>query len=873
VTEETIFLAALEQATPADRAAYLDAACAGDPALRERVEALLRSHADPDSFLDRPAIARQAEAKAESQCTTDLPADAAKGVAHESVADDELLACLAPSGEPGTLGRLDHYEVLEVVGRGGMGVVFKARDTRLQRIVAIKVLAAHLAASGTARQRFFREARAAAAVRDEHVVSIHAVSDESGPTPYLVMEFISGVTLEKRNKERGALAVKEILRIGMQAAEGLASAHRQGLIHRDVKPANILLENGVERVKITDFGLARAADDASLSQSGMIAGTPLFMSPEQARGETLDPRSDLFSLGSVLYMLCTGRAAFAAGNTMAVLKRVCEETPRPIREVNPDIPDWLAAVVDRLLTKEPGERFQSAGELAGVLGQHLAQLQQSRPTQTPVPEKQEAVPPAAAPEQPAARKRKLLMLSAGLLGLVGLVAGLATIMALNRPPGPGAPPNQRPQPPDDPGVLTVSKKPEDGGRFRTIQKALDEVAPGMTIRVLDDEVYDEYLIITAQHSGVVLEATGKASLRRLSTKTAAVWIGGVSGFTLRGFRIVSPLDEHHYAQVGISGRCPGVVLDGLDMMSGGRDCVDLYDKAEGTKDAPIVIQNCTMREGDVGVILEGRARENCDHPLPCGHVVIRDNTLRRCKNGVHLRGAVHQVHVVGNRFLDTSWSAIDLNDLLEGAADILVANNTMLRCDAAVGIWDDHARGKDFLKCKNIRVQNNLVFETLFPADLTFNNHRRETGNSIGPPDLKGLLNSSEWRFGYNWRGVDCVNAKARYPDRFIPFRPTDNQMPPNAVLSQKLGDPNFLRPPKDSPLAWSGAGGHTLPAARIASAVGQAASGAHPWMASWAVAQTRSQPDRSLPAYVGAVPPEGVEPWDWQKTWSELSR
>ena len=127
----------------------------------------------------------------------------------------------------------------------------------------------------------------------------------------------------------------------MQIASGLAAAHRQGLVHRDVKPANILLENGVERVKLTDFGLARAADDASLTQSGVIAGTPAYMSPEQANGEQIDGRSDLFSLGSVLYEMCTGRPAFRAPTTVAVIRRVCDETPRPLREVNSDIPEPL----------------------------------------------------------------------------------------------------------------------------------------------------------------------------------------------------------------------------------------------------------------------------------------------------------------------------------------------------------------------------------------------------------------------------------------------------------------------------------------------------------------------------------------------------
>src|SRR6185436_1469643 len=156
---------------------------------------------------------------------------------------------------------------------------------------------------------------------------------------------------------------------------GLAAAHARGLIHRDIKPANILLENGVERVKITDFGLARAVADASLTQSGVVAGTPQYMSPEQARGEAVDQRTDLFSLGSVLYAMCTGRPPFRADSNMAVLKRVCDETPSAIRETNPEIPDWLITIVNKLHAKNPAERFQSAAEVAELLKEHLAHLQ------------------------------------------------------------------------------------------------------------------------------------------------------------------------------------------------------------------------------------------------------------------------------------------------------------------------------------------------------------------------------------------------------------------------------------------------------------------------------------------------------------------
>jgi serine/threonine-protein kinase len=295
---------------------------------------------------------------------------------------DFLADFLSPSKETGHLGRLGHYEILEVVGRGGMGVVLKALDETLHRVVAIKILSPHLASNATARRRFTREAQAAAAITHEHVVTIHGVEEAHDP-PYIVMQYVSGMSLQERLDRDGPLEVKEILRIGSQAARGLAAAHAQGVIHRDIKPANILLENGIERVQITDFGLARTLDDASLTQSGVIAGTPQYMAPEQANGETIDHRADLFSLGSVMYALCTGRPPFRASTVMGVLKRVSEEQARPVREVNPDIPEWLEAIIEKLHAKHPEQRFQSAAEVADLLGQHLAHLQQ--PSQTPLP--------------------------------------------------------------------------------------------------------------------------------------------------------------------------------------------------------------------------------------------------------------------------------------------------------------------------------------------------------------------------------------------------------------------------------------------------------------------------------------------------------
>jgi serine/threonine protein kinase len=176
----------------------------------------------------------------------------------------------------------------------------------------------------------------------------------------------------------------DILRIGLQVARGLAAAHAQGLIHRDVKPANILLERGVDRVMLTDFGLARAADDASLTRSGVIAGTPQYMSPEQARGEPIDARSDLFSLGSVLYTMSAGRPPFRAETSYGILRRVTDDAPRPLRDINPDIPAWLESLVHRLHSKQAPDRYESADAVAELLEQCLAHIEQ--PAVAPLPD-------------------------------------------------------------------------------------------------------------------------------------------------------------------------------------------------------------------------------------------------------------------------------------------------------------------------------------------------------------------------------------------------------------------------------------------------------------------------------------------------------
>ncbi len=386
-----IFLEAAELPDEAVRVAYLDRACEGDAGLREQVEALLRSHDPEGSFLGTPAAVVR-DPFQDGTFEFDSSDSGVDSDLLDSFRETYDLNFLSPTTRPDSLGRLGHYEVLQVLGSGGFGIVFRAFDDILQRVVAVKVMAPEMAATSPARKRFLREARSSAAIRHENVVQVYEVCER--PLPYLVMEFIPGETLQQKLDRTGPLEASEVLRIGRQVAEGLAAAHSSDLIHRDIKPGNILIEGGTHKVKITDFGLARAADDASISHSGIVAGTPMYMAPEQALGHRIDQHDDLFSLGSVLYQMVSGRPPFRAPSTLAVLKRVAEESPRPIPEIIPETPDWLCGIIQKLHAKNPDARFQSAREVADLLAD----------CETKVKAKQDVKNILPAPVKPARRK-------------------------------------------------------------------------------------------------------------------------------------------------------------------------------------------------------------------------------------------------------------------------------------------------------------------------------------------------------------------------------------------------------------------------------------------------------------------------------------
>ncbi len=348
---------------------------------------------------------------------------------------------LGPPSDPAYLGRLDHFDIARVIGRGGMGIVLEGFDSHLRRSVAIKVLDPQLQENDVARQRFCREARAAASIAHEHVVAMHHVAKSDGDgVPYLVMQLIQGESLEARLAKEGRLPVKDVLRIGMQTAAGLAAAHAQNLVHRDIKPGNILLEAPGGRVKLTDFGLARMAEDIKLTQTGFVAGTPMYMAPEQALGEHPDERADFFSLGAVLYEMTTGQPPFSAPTILGVLKKIADEAPTPIRQLRPEFPESAAVLIEQMLAKRPADRPVSAAALAEAFAVLLTGFGPLSPLQVPAVAEEaacEAVQAALSKSGQSVchRKRTLARIAYSLIGVAaGIALTLAVVIPMFRQP-------------------------------------------------------------------------------------------------------------------------------------------------------------------------------------------------------------------------------------------------------------------------------------------------------------------------------------------------------------------------------------------------------------------------------------------------------
>ena len=358
---EEVFHAASERA-PEERAAFINEACGGDDSLRREVEALLAADGEAGSLIETPAYA---------------------------VAAPLIVGGDAPLLLAKTIG---HYQIISLLGKGGMGEVYRARDTKLDRAVALKILPEEMSADGERMRRFVREAKAASALNHPNVAHIYEIGEAEGVN-FIAMEYVEGQTLAAKINGQ-PLEVSEIVEIGSQIADALDEAHGKGITHRDIKPANVML-NERGQVKVLDFGLAKIARPASpdlasdistlpKTASGVVMGTVPYMSPEQALGRDVDQRSDLFSLGVVLYEMATGRLPFAGANTVETLDRILHAEPEAIGRFNTDAPVELERIVRKCLEKERERRYQSARELLVDLKNQQRDSQSSAKTATPV---------------------------------------------------------------------------------------------------------------------------------------------------------------------------------------------------------------------------------------------------------------------------------------------------------------------------------------------------------------------------------------------------------------------------------------------------------------------------------------------------------
>jgi eukaryotic-like serine/threonine-protein kinase len=336
------------------RAAFLKEACAGDEELRREVESLLRFDRHGDRFIEEPALEVAAKMIAEEK--------------PESLVGQQL----------------GSYQILSLLGTGGMGVVYKARDTRLNRSVAIKVLPADKVSDPERKRRFIQEARAASALNHPNIITIYDIGSAGG-SDFIVMEHVAGKTLDQRIPRKG-MKVNEALKLAIKMAAALAKAHSAGIIHRDLKPTNVMVtEDGL--VKILDFGVAKltevesiegetrtlqgahASSVPSLTEEGMIIGTVSYMSPEQAEGKKVDARSDIFSFGAVLYEMVTGQKAFQGDSKVSTLAAILNKNPKPVIEINPGVPRELDRIINHCLRKDPARRFQHMDDVKVELGE------------------------------------------------------------------------------------------------------------------------------------------------------------------------------------------------------------------------------------------------------------------------------------------------------------------------------------------------------------------------------------------------------------------------------------------------------------------------------------------------------------------------
>lgn len=769
----------------------------------------------------------------------------------------------------------ERYHLLDKIGAGGMGAVFRARDSRLNRTVAIKVMAPQALNQPDAVVRFQREARTLAQLQLPNIVQAFDSGEDRG-RHFLVMEFVEGINLHHLVRDKGPVAPTVAADYIYQTASGLSSAHEAGLIHRDIKPGNLVLSKDGE-IKILDLGLARFLQDQipdpEVTRANTGLGTPDYMAPEQFRdAHQVDVRADIYSLGCTLYFLIAGLPPFPGSSLSEKAQAHENKEPPPLEERCPEVPAGLAQTVYKMMAKRPRDRFQTMSEVADGLALYVAGSSKSLPQ----------INRTLTWQGRRLTARPLRRLSPWAAGFVGSAAAATLTLGIlwfssfwdRTPASNGGDIARREDPRDDkklpdrdiispkdetrekkskddkddklaadkkdtdktrdkdkkepPKVITIENGltvARDGsGQFTSVAAALDKIQPGQIIRVLDAGPYKEALRLNrTSQLGITIEAPKEAMLLAPAGTNNLIEIRNVADVTLRGLRLRAekPLLSFVFAR----GACPGLLIEGLDMTApvpetGNGIELQVADLPPGAM--PVLIRGNAMNDCHIGVLVAACGfTKDYGTPYPSSRVRIEDNRFTGGHSGVVLLGCLKRVQVVGNRVVGAAQTAFQLENLLDGAEDILIANNTTLECNHALRLWDTTVRGK------NVTIANNLCLASS-ERDMIYLDSGGDPNESRGPGPGKAVTDA--WNLHHNWREMKDEKVDGL---GWIPPGPKDKGLSKIEVLSRKQDDKDFLRPAK-GPLKTEGAGKE------------------HP----------------GLPTYVGAVAPEGAPVWNWQWTW-----
>lgn len=740
----------------------------------------------------------QAKSEGTTSWTTgDSDNGAADPTAFADLNDSFDASLIQPSKIPGALGQLDKYQIHGIIGDGAMGIVLKALDESLGRTVAIKALKRQLCSNARARRRFIREARSVAAISHPNVVTVFEVNEQQF-CPYMVMEYVAGGTLRQYIREKGRLPADEVVRLSKGIAEGLAAAHQQGVIHRDIKPANLLLERSAVRVKISDFGLARAAvGDVDLTSHGLAVGTPSYMSPEQVQGKKLDCRSDLFSLGCVIYAMITGQSPFRGDCQFDIARRILEHDPAPLDQIVPETPPFLVELTQRLLAKNADDRFASAEEVAEHLEGFLARLNESTTDefsnimrQVRLTDKHGDVELSQATttmlRKRGAWRYRLIVLPL-MLVLAALMIWQPWRWLTDGPP--------------DLQQILVGDPAMRPGAVATIGQAIGLAQPGSLILIHPDKEYWETLVLSDPQrlANVTLAAAPDAVRPPVlnspapSSTLSVITIHNVAGVTIRGLEI-RPSGSYG---IVLEGSCPDVVIEGVH-------CIQ-----------PIGI-------AQPGIDIRAYAA-----PEDGGPIIIRDSTFYAPGAGHCLRltqpDGLHAVRVQGNRF----WGRGVLV-LAEGIlSDVVICRNFFVKADVAE--TDEHwvpsisvglnVNIPDPLPDDGFVVCNNTFFQldhwlglvesvTDQQANIALvNNLIVACGIVQGEPHLVEQA-ATNWRFQANyWEPTPELSSPDHDPLMLAKMHP-----PIKLVNRNDPRRADFLRPIAGSPLWTAGVGDQAFP-------------------------------------------------------------